>query len=74
MERITIANWQKMSVEAGVGWPMLRERIADLSHKTLAALQDADVRKAANDAATVDRVASIIEARTSSLLSLHSPD
>jgi serine/threonine-protein kinase HipA len=74
MERITSANWQKMAAETGVGWPMLRERIADLSHKTLAALQDADVRKAANDAATVERIAGIIEARTTSLLSMDSPE
>ena len=74
IERITFANWQKMAAETGVGWPMLRERIATLSRKTLAALQDADVRKAANDTATVDRVAGIIEARTTALLNMRSAD
>ena len=33
-----------------------------------------DVRKAANDAATVERIAGIIEARTASLLSMHSTE
>jgi serine/threonine-protein kinase HipA len=68
METITPAHWQKMAEETRVSWPMLRERIADLSHRTVTGLQDAAVRSAANDTITVDRVAGIIEERASTLL------
>ena len=68
METITPAHWQKMAEETRVSWPMLRERIVDLSEKTLAGLQDKGVRQAANDTATVDRVAAIIEGRATSLV------
>jgi len=68
IENITPTHWQKMAQEARLGWPMLRERIVDLCGKTLAGLRDKDVRSATNDAATVGRVAGIIEDRASSLL------
>lgn len=68
IETITPAHWQKMAQETRVGWPMLRERIADLCGKTLAGLRDTEVRGAAHDATTVDHVAGIIEKRASSLL------
>ncbi|HTY61518.1 MAG TPA: type II toxin-antitoxin system HipA family toxin, partial [Acidobacteriota bacterium] len=35
IERITPAHWQKMAQESRVGWPMLRERIADLCGKVV---------------------------------------
>jgi serine/threonine-protein kinase HipA len=68
IETITPAHWQEMAQETRVGWPMLRERIADLCAKTIAALREAEVRGAANDASTADRVAGIIEERAASLL------
>jgi serine/threonine-protein kinase HipA len=67
METVTPAHWQKMAEETRVGWPTLRERIVDLSQKTLTGLQDKSVRHAANDTATVDRVAAIIEQRATAL-------
>jgi len=68
IETITPAHWQEMAQETRVGWPMLRERIADLCGKTIAGLRRTEVRGAANDASTADRVAGIIEERASSLL------
>ncbi|MFI5378951.1 MAG: type II toxin-antitoxin system HipA family toxin [Tepidisphaerales bacterium] len=68
METITPAHWQKMAEETRVSWPMLRERIADLAHRTLTGLRDAPVRSAAQDTAATDHVAGIIEARASSWL------
>ena len=68
IETITPAHWQEMAQETRVGWPMLRERIADLCGKTIAGLRETEVRGAANDARTADRVAGIIEERASSLL------
>lgn len=67
IESITPAHWQKMAQEVRVGWPMLRERIADLCATTLAKLQDKEVRLAAKDDATAHRVVGIIEKRASSL-------
>ncbi len=32
---ITPAHWQKMAKETNLGWPMIRERIKELSHRTL---------------------------------------
>ena len=68
MDAITTDHWQRMAEETRVSWPMLRERIAELSHKTLQGLQESDVRQAGNDTATVDRVAAIIEGRATSLV------
>ena len=68
METITPAHWQKMAEETRVNWPILRERMVDLSQKTLTGLQDKGVRQAANDTATVDRVTAIIEGRATSLV------
>ena len=67
MESIAPAHWEKMAEESGVNWPMLRERIAELSRRTIAGLQDAGVRGAANDTGAADRVAGIIEERASAL-------
>ena len=61
LETITPAHWQKMAEESRVSWPMPREIIVDHSQKTLAGLHDKGVRQPANDTATVDRVAAIIE-------------
>jgi serine/threonine-protein kinase HipA len=68
IERITPAHWQKMARESSVGWPMLRERIADLCGKCIDGLRNEAVLSAANDPAVVDRVAGIIQERAESLL------
>jgi serine/threonine-protein kinase HipA len=68
IEKITAAHWQKMAEETGLGWPMLRERIAILSRRITDAVQDAAVRRAAgDDAATVERIAGIIGKRAAVL-------
>ena len=68
IEEITPIHWQRMTQECSLGWPMLRERIAQLCHKTLARLSDTGVRGAANNDTTMARVAGIIEERASLLL------
>ena len=68
MESIISAHWQKMAEETRVNWPMLRERVADLSHRALAGLRETDVRGAGDDTRTADRVAGIIEERAVSWL------
>jgi serine/threonine-protein kinase HipA len=68
IETVTPAHWQKMAQETHVSWPLLRERIADLSGRTLAELPNTRASIATNDLTTADRVAGIIEGRASSLL------
>jgi serine/threonine-protein kinase HipA len=68
LEAIAPAHWQNMAQQTRLGWPMLRERIAVLCHKTIDALQDTAAQCAAVDATAIDRVSGIIEARASSLL------
>jgi serine/threonine-protein kinase HipA len=68
IERITPAHWQTMAQESRVGWPMLRERIANLCGKVIEALQNKDLPAATNDLTTAERVAGIIQERASSLL------
>jgi serine/threonine-protein kinase HipA len=68
IEKITPAHWQKMAQESRVGWPMLRERIADLCGKVVDRLQNKDLLAAANDLTTAERVAGIIQERAASLL------
>jgi len=68
IERITPAHWQKMAQESRVGWPMLRERIADLCGKVVDRLQNKDLLAAANDLTMAERVAGIIQERAASLL------
>jgi len=60
IERITPAHWQTMAQESRVGWPMLRERIANLCGKVIEALQNKDLPAATNDLTTAERVAGII--------------
>ncbi|HZL35161.1 MAG TPA: type II toxin-antitoxin system HipA family toxin [Tepidisphaeraceae bacterium] len=68
METITPTHWQKMAVESGLSWPLLRERIADLSQRTLNCLRDDSLRGASNDTAIADHVSGIIEVRAMSFL------
>ena len=62
------AHWQKMAQESRVGWPMLRERIVDLCGKTIEGLKRKEVLTASNDPAMSERVAGIVQERSSSLL------
>ena len=63
IETITPAHWQKMAGECSVGWPMLRERIADLCDKVIEKLRNEDVLAAAGDSAMTHRVAGMIQER-----------
>ena len=57
-----------MAKESRVGWPMLRERIANLCGKVLDGLQNKDLLVATHDLTMAGRVAGIIQERASSLL------
>jgi len=68
IENITPVHWQKMTQETRLSWPMLRERMEELGHKTLNALAEPGVRSAADDNAIFERVAGIIRDRALSVL------
>lgn len=64
IETITAAEWQRMTRECRVGWPMLRERIVDLCDRAIDGLRDLP---AASACATSERVAGIIKDRAAAL-------
>lgn len=68
IETITPAHWQQMAQESRVGWPMLRERVADLCGKVVDGLRNKDILATTNDPAMAERVAGIIQERAASLL------
>jgi serine/threonine-protein kinase HipA len=63
IETIMPAQWQKMTQETHLGWPMVRERMTELSQKTLGALPGLPARDAMSR-----RVARIVNDRASALL------
>jgi serine/threonine-protein kinase HipA len=62
------AHWQKMTKEARLGWPPVRERLAHLARAVQAALREPALRQATGDDAIFEQVTGIIEKRSSSLL------
>jgi len=68
IETVTPAHWRKMTEETRLGWPMVRERMAELCLKTITGLRDPDIRCAENAETMVDRVTSIVGERAASLL------
>jgi len=67
IESVTSEHWRKMAEETGIGWPMLRERMAILRRKTLEALPVVTARATAGDATSLKRLADFIEIRAHSL-------
>jgi hypothetical protein len=68
IEAITPAHWQKMTQETRMGWPLVRERLAQLAQKAIDALREPGVRSAGGNDAIGERVAGIIEERAFNLL------
>jgi serine/threonine-protein kinase HipA len=68
INEITPAHWRKMAQETRLGWPMIRDRLAELCGNAGDALQDPRVRNVAEDAAMTQRLVNIIAERGSSIL------
>lgn len=68
IERIRPVHWQRMAQECGVGWPMLRERLAGLCERIVSGLAGPEADCAAVDAAGAGRLAEIVESRAKTLL------
>lgn len=68
IDAITPAHWQMMAQETRLGWPMIRERMAELCGNAVAALREPRMRSAAIDKAMVERVAGIVVERAAVML------
>ena len=68
LDVITPAHWQKMTREARLGWPPVRERLANLCRTVQTQLREPALRQATGDDAMFERVAVIIGNRAASLL------
>jgi serine/threonine-protein kinase HipA len=68
LEAITPAHWQVMAQETRLGWPMIRERMDELSRKIIGTLQAARAQNKAADRAMVERVAGIIANRAAAMM------
>jgi serine/threonine-protein kinase HipA len=68
METVTSAHWQKMTREAGLAWPLVKERLVVLARKTIDGLRQPKLRKAIRAEAMSRRVAEMIEERSTALL------
>ena len=60
---ITPAHWQKMAKETNLGWPMIRERINELSHRTLEAVANLSLQHPSLDQNMIQTVTEIIAKR-----------
>lgn len=68
IEIVTSSQWQKMTKESSLGWPMVRERIAELCEKTIDVLSNTIIQKIAANSQASGRVAEIIGQRSSAML------
>ncbi len=68
IKTITAVNWQKMIQEAGLGWPMVKQRMSELSQKTIDALQKSQLKNTIDSDSKWRHVADIIEERASSMI------
>jgi serine/threonine-protein kinase HipA len=67
LDAITNEHWQKMAKEAQLGWPMIRERMVELSHRIIKTIELLQSQKGAAADNMVDRVAGIIFKRASAM-------
>ena len=65
IKTITTVNWKKMIQEAGLGWPMVKQRISELSQKTADALKKSHFKNMIDSDSKCRHVADIIEERAS---------
>jgi len=65
IEAITTDHWKRMAREVGLGWPMLRERIAEMHRRTITALENPEIQHVVNANPAAEHVASIISERAS---------
>lgn len=68
LDAITPAHWQKMTQDASLSWPTLRERLVSLCLTLQAALPSQTLRLATGDDEMYIQLTSIVEKRTTALL------
>ena len=64
----TIGDWKKMAGRAGLGWPMLRERMAEISRSVHGGLDTVRVTIREHDREVADRLHGIIGQRSARML------
>ena len=64
----TVGDWKKMAVHAGLGWPMLRERMAETSHAILKELDTVRMQTREHSGEMAERLHEIIGGRSKRVL------
>jgi serine/threonine-protein kinase HipA len=61
-------HFHKMAIEAGLGWPMVRERMKSLCENVLGAIEDHDLERMSVDPPMAGQVASLVSQRAERML------
>jgi len=67
MDSITALHWKKMAEESKIGWPMVRDRVRQLSQRVAQQITPVRERCASHNSAKTSEVADIIQRRTETL-------
>lgn len=68
LDLVTTAHWQKMAQETRLGWPMIRNRMAELAKSILDAMNETRAKSGTIDKKMSDCVVSIISERATAML------
>ena len=69
INEVTPDHFREMTGEAGLGWPMVRERMASLCENVHGALEDHDLERTSVDPPMAGQVASLVAQRSKRMLS-----
>ena len=68
VEAFTIGDWKKMANKAGVGWPMMREEMAEISHVVMNELDAVQGRSGEYNTAMAERLHKTIGDRSAKMI------
>ena len=69
INEVTPDHFRRMAGEAGLGWPMVRERMATMCETVHGALEDHDLERTSVDPTMAGQVASLVAQRSKHMLS-----
>jgi hypothetical protein len=61
IETITAVHWKKMAEESNIGWPMVRDRIRQLSQTVAQAIRTVEAECSIQNPSKISEVADIIQ-------------
>ena len=67
IESITAVHWKKMAEESSIGWPMVRDRILQISQTVAKTIRPVEAECASQNPAKTSEVADIIQRRAESI-------